>query len=91
MQSFLPLYAALLFMENTGVYWQPLYEILEDAFAGDIILLVENARHRNNVPGKKTDMRVSKWIIALLCAGLLNGSFIDKSVAIDLAFRYMAK
>ena len=45
-------------MESTGIYWMPIYEILEDAFSGDITLLVVNARHMKNVPGKKTDMRI---------------------------------
>ncbi len=49
-------------MESTGIYWIPIYEILEDAFSGDITLLVVNARHMKNVPGKKTDMRDSEWI-----------------------------
>ena len=39
-------------MESTGIYWIPIYEILEDAFSGDITLLVVNARHMKNVPGK---------------------------------------
>ena len=46
-------------MESTGIYWMPIYEILEDAFSGDITLLVVNARHMKNVPGKKTDMRTA--------------------------------
>jgi transposase len=63
-------------MESTGVYWQPIYEILEDSLDGDISLLVVNARHMKNVPGKKTDMRDAEWIATLLRAGLLNASFI---------------
>ena len=65
-------------MESTGIYWMPIYEILEDAFSGDITLLVVNARHMKNVPGKKTDVRDSEWISTLLRAGLLNGSFIPE-------------
>lgn len=68
-------------MESTGIYWQPIYEILEDAFNGNISVLVVNARHMKNVPGKKTDMRDAEWIATLLRAGLLNGSFIpDKNI-----------
>lgn len=63
-------------MESTGIYWQPIYETLEDCFESEIELLVVNARHMKNVPGKKTDMRDSEWIATLLRAGLLNGSFI---------------
>ena len=65
-------------MESTGIYWMPIYEIFEDAFSGDITLLVVNARHMKNVPGKKTDMRDSEWISTLLRAGLLNGSFYSR-------------
>ena len=63
-------------MESTGIYWQPVYETLEEAFNGEISLLVVNARHMKNVPGKKTDMRDAEWIATLLRAGLLNGSFV---------------
>lgn len=63
-------------MESTGIYWQPVFERLESCFSGDIHLLVVNARHMKNVPGKKTDMRDAEWIATLLRAGLLNGSFI---------------
>jgi transposase len=59
-------------MESTGVYWKPIYNILEFDFE---ILLV-NARHIKNVPGKKTDKRDSEWICKLLLTGLLSGSFI---------------
>jgi len=63
-------------MESTGIYWQPVYEALEECFEGEIELLVVNARHMKNVPGKKTDMRDAEWIATLLRAGLLKGSFI---------------
>ncbi len=59
-------------MESTGVYWKPLYNILESDF--EIILV--NARHIKNVPGRKTDKKDSKWIAKLLLSGLLQGSFI---------------
>jgi len=59
-------------MESTGVYWKPIYNILQDHFE---ILLV-NARHIKNVPGRKTDKKDSKWITKLLLSGLLRGSFI---------------
>jgi len=59
-------------MESTGVYWKPLYNILEADF--EIILV--NARHIKNVPGRKTDKKDSKWIAKLLLSGLLKGSFI---------------
>lgn len=59
-------------MESTGVYWKPVYYILEDFF--DIILV--NARHIKNVPGQKTDKKDSEWIAKLLFNGLLKGSFV---------------
>lgn len=59
-------------MESTGVYWKPVYNVLESNFE---ILLV-NARHIKNVPGQKTDKKDSKWITKLLLSGLLKGSFI---------------
>jgi len=63
-------------MESTGVYWHPVYVALEDCFDGEIEILVCNARHMKNVPGKKTDIKDAEWIAKLLRAGLLNGSFI---------------
>lgn len=59
-------------MESTGVYWKPVFNILEEEFE---ILLV-NARHIKNVPGQKTDKKDSRWITKLLLSGLLKGSFI---------------
>jgi transposase len=61
-------------MESTGVYWKPIFNILEADF--EIILV--NARHIKNVPGHKTDKKDSKWIAKLLLSGLLKGSFIPK-------------
>jgi transposase len=61
-------------MESTGVYWKPIFNILEEDF--EIILV--NARHIKNVPGHKTDKKDSKWIAKLLLSGLLKGSFIPK-------------
>lgn len=63
-------------MESTGIYWQPIYELLESCFDNEISILVVNARHMKNVPGRKTDMRDAEWIATLLRAGLLKGSFI---------------
>jgi len=59
-------------MESTGVYWKPIFNILEAQFE---ILLV-NAHHLKNVPGRKTDIKDSQWIAQLLQHGLLKGSFI---------------
>jgi transposase len=59
-------------MESTGVFWKPLYNILEGRFT---VLLV-NARHLKQVPGRKSDIRDSQWGAQLLQCGLLRGSFI---------------
>ena len=59
-------------MESTGVYWKPVYYVLEDAFR---VLLV-NAAHMANVPGRKTDVADCAWIAQLLECGLLRGSFV---------------
>jgi len=59
-------------MESTGVYWIPLYEIL-DSRGFEVILV--NARHIRNVPGRKTDMIDCQWIQLLHACGLLRGSF----------------
>jgi len=59
-------------MEATGVYWIPLYELLE-ARGFDVLLV--NARHLKNVPGRKSDVSDAEWIRDLHCVGLLRGSF----------------
>src|SRR5690606_8826891 len=61
-------------MESTGVYWKPVFNILDDAFK---VILV-NARHLKNVPGRKTDRNDSEWICRLLLAGLLRASFVPE-------------
>jgi transposase len=60
-------------MESTGVYWQPVFNILEDE--ARTILLV-NAQHIKTVPGRKTDIRDSEWLADLLRHGLLRASSI---------------
>src|SRR5918997_1882387 len=59
-------------MESTGVYWKPIYNLLEDT----ITLLLANARHMKAVPGRKTDVRDCEWIADLLRHGLLRGSYV---------------
>ena len=71
-------------MESTGIYWQPVYAVLEMALPDEMHLLVVNARHMKNVPGKKTDMRDAEWIATLLRAGLLKGSFVPERDIRDL-------
>jgi transposase len=59
-------------MESTGVYWKPIYDLLESRFT----LLLVNARHVKHVPGRKTDVQDCQWLAQLLQAGLLKGSLI---------------
>jgi transposase len=59
-------------MESTGVYWKPLYNLLEASFT----LLLVNAAHIKQVPGRKSDVRDCEWIADLLRHGLLKGSFV---------------
>ena len=59
-------------MESTGVYWIPIFQILE-AYGFDIVLV--NARHVKNVPGRKTDVQDCQWLQYLHSVGLLRGSY----------------
>lgn len=59
-------------MEATGVLWKPVYNLLEDRFQ---VLLV-NAHHVKQVPGRKTDVKDCQWLAQLLSCGLLRGSFV---------------
>ena len=59
-------------MESTGIYWRPVHNVLE----GHMNIILVNARHIKNVPGRKTDIGDSKWLAGLLRHGLLRGSFI---------------
>jgi transposase len=59
-------------MESTGPYWKPVFNLLEDAMT----VLLANARHIKNVPGRKTDVKDCEWIARLLRHGLVRGSFI---------------
>jgi transposase len=59
-------------MESTGVYWKPIYAILE----GALEIVVANAQHVKKVPGRKTDVKDAEWLADLLCHGLLRSSFV---------------
>lgn len=59
-------------MESTGVYWKPVWHILE----GDFRLVLANARHIRNVPGRKSDVSDAMWIADLLAHGLIRSSFV---------------
>jgi len=76
-------------MESTGVYWLPVYAVLEGHFE----LIVGNARHINNVPGRKTDVKDAEWIAELVCCGLIRPSFVPAKPLRDLRelLRYRRK
>lgn len=67
-------------MESTGVYWRPVWHVLEDQF--DCLLV--NARHAHNVPGRKTDVADAAWLAQLGECGLLRGSFVPEQWQRDL-------
>jgi transposase len=67
-------------MESTGEFWKPVYNLLEGHFE----LLVVNAQHIKNVPGRKTDVKDAQWIADLLRHGLVRGSFIPPLAQRDL-------
>ena len=68
-------------MEATGVYWQPVWRILS---AGEFELVLANAAHIKNVPGRKTDMNDAMWIADLLACGLIKASFVPAPEMQDL-------
>lgn len=68
-------------MEATGVYWKPVWNILSD---GDFELVVANAAHIKNVPGRKTDMNDAMWIADLMACGLIKASFVPEEEFQDL-------
>ena len=59
-------------MESTGVYWKPIFNLLEDEFS----IVLANPQHLKKVPGKKSDVSDSQWIASLLRCGLIPASFI---------------
>src|ERR1700686_2244668 len=67
-------------MESTGVYWKPVFNILE----GQVQVILVNARHIKQVPGRKTDVKDCEWIAQLLQVGLLRASFVPPAPIRDL-------
>ena len=67
-------------MESTGVYWKPVYAILE----GALTIIVANAQHVKKVPGRKTDVKDAEWLADLLCHGLLRPSFVPPKPICEL-------
>ena len=62
-------------MEATGVYWRPVWHILSD---GNFEMVLANAAHIKNVPGRKTDVNDATWIADLLAHGLIRSSFVPE-------------
>src|SRR6201995_4296190 len=62
-------------MEATGVYWKPVWHILSDE---DRVLILANAAHVKNVPGRKTDVADAAWLADLLAHGLIRASFVPE-------------
>jgi transposase len=67
-------------MEATGVYWRPVWHVLEGAFE----LLLANAGHVKNIPGRKTDVNDATWIADLLAHGLIRASFVPPTPVHEL-------
>jgi transposase len=59
-------------MESTGVYWKPVWHVLE----GQFTLILANAMHVRHIPGRKTDVNDATWLADLLAHGLIRGSFV---------------
>ncbi len=68
-------------MEATGVYWKPVWHILDD---GDFQLILANAAHVKNVPGRKTDVNDATWLADLLAHGLIRASFVPDNQTQEL-------
>src|SRR6266568_7591812 len=68
-------------MEASGVYWMPVFRILGE---GEFELIVANAAHIKNVPGRKTDMNDAMWIADLLACGLIQASFVPNEEVQEL-------
>ena len=67
-------------MEATGVYWKPVWHVLE----GQVEMVLANAQHIRNVPGRKTDVADATWIADLLAHGLIRSSFVPPAAIQEL-------
>jgi transposase len=67
-------------MESTGVYWKPIWQLLE----GQFTLVLANAMHIRNIPGRKSDVNDATWIADLLAHGLIRGSFVPPAPVQEL-------
>ena len=68
-------------MEATGIYWKPVWHILSD---GEFSLVLANAKHVKNVPGRKTDVNDATWLADLMAHGLIRGSFVPDAQTQEL-------
>jgi transposase len=68
-------------MEATGIYWKPVWQVLSD---GDFTLVLANAGHVKNVPGRKTDVNDATWLADLMAHGLIRGSFVPDAQTQEL-------
>ncbi len=68
-------------MEATGVYWKPVWHVLDD---GGFTMVLANAMHVKNVPGRKTDVNDATWLADLLAHGLIRGSFVPDAPTQEL-------
>lgn len=67
-------------MEATGVYWKPVWHVLE----GEVALILANAQHVKNVPGRKSDVNDAQWLADVLAVGLIRSSFVPPRPVQDL-------
>src|SRR5438067_12171516 len=67
-------------MESTGVYWKPVWQVLDGSFE----LVLANAMHVRNIPGRKTDVNDATWIADLLAHRLIRGSFVPPAPVQEL-------
>jgi len=68
-------------MEATGVYWKPVWHVLSD---GEVTLILANAAHVKNVPGRKTDVADALWLADLLAHGLIRPSFVPEAATQEM-------
>lgn len=68
-------------LESTGVYWKPVWHVLTSE---DLTLVLANAEHVRNVPGRKTDVKDAVWLADLLAHGLVAPSFVPPSPIVEL-------
>jgi transposase len=68
-------------MEATGIYWKPVWHVLSD---GEFTLILANANHVKNVPGRKTDVADALWLAELLAHGLIRPSFVPEAATQEL-------